>query len=69
MAQKSQKDPKEYLQFLNELKRYPETYRKFKIDSHLKKFDSALKHLVSIFSLLLSLAIPKRKYVLFHDLA
>lgn len=48
VAQKSQKDPKEYLQFLNELKKYPENYRKFKIDSHLKKFQLALVHLVTI---------------------
>lgn len=46
VAQKSQKDPKEYLQFLNELKKLPESYRKFRIDSHLKKFESALVHLV-----------------------
>jgi elongator complex protein 1 len=49
VAKKSQKDPKEYLQFLNELKAMPETYRKYKIDCHLKKFESALAHLVTFF--------------------
>ena len=45
VAERSQKDPKEFLPFLNELKSYPEAYRKFKIDKHLKRPDSALKHI------------------------
>ncbi|KFB45399.1 AGAP003979-PA-like protein [Anopheles sinensis] len=45
VATKSQKDPKEYLPFLNELKRYDEHYRKFRIDCHLKRYDRALEHI------------------------
>ncbi|KAM7363123.1 elongator complex protein 1 [Cochliomyia hominivorax] len=45
VAQKSQKDPKEYLAFLNELKSYELNYRKFKIDEHLKRYEKALKHI------------------------
>ena len=45
VAERSQKDPKEFLPFLNELKSYPEAYRKFKIDKHLKRPESALKHI------------------------
>ncbi|XP_001980535.3 putative elongator complex protein 1 [Drosophila erecta] len=47
VAQKSQKDPKEFLPYLNELKALPIDYRKFRIDDHLKKYDSALSHLAS----------------------
>ncbi|XP_065355006.1 elongator complex protein 1 [Calliphora vicina] len=47
VAQKSQKDPKEYLAFLNELKSYELNYRKFKIDEHLKRPEKALKHIAN----------------------
>lgn len=47
VAQKSQKDPKEYLAFLNELKSYELNYRKFKIDEHLKRYEKALKHIAN----------------------
>ncbi|XP_034114573.1 elongator complex protein 1 [Drosophila albomicans] len=47
VAQKSQKDPKEFLPYLNELKALPEDYRKFKIDEHLKRYDCALTHLAA----------------------
>uniref|UniRef100_A0A182SZU3 Uncharacterized protein n=1 Tax=Anopheles maculatus TaxID=74869 RepID=A0A182SZU3_9DIPT len=45
VATKSQKDPKEYLPFLNELKRMDENYRKYRIDCHLKRYDRALAHI------------------------
>ncbi|XP_053669456.1 elongator complex protein 1 [Anopheles marshallii] len=45
VATKSQKDPKEYLPFLNELKRMDEYYRKYRIDCHLKRYDRALEHI------------------------
>lgn len=45
VAQKSQKDPKEYIPFLNELNNFEENYRKYKIDHHLKRFDKALEHI------------------------
>ncbi|KAL7727102.1 hypothetical protein ACLKA6_017378 [Drosophila palustris] len=47
VAQKSQKDPKECLPYLNELKSLPLDYRKFKIDEHLKRYDRALTHLAA----------------------
>lgn len=47
VAQKSQKDPKEFLPYLNELKALPVDYRKFRIDDHLKKYASALAHLAA----------------------
>lgn len=46
VAQKSQKDPKEYLPFLNELKQLEENYRKYRIDNHLKRYQKALGHIV-----------------------
>lgn len=46
VAQKSQKDPKEYLPFLNELKQLEENYRKYRIDNHLKRYHKALEHIV-----------------------
>ncbi|XP_030565741.1 putative elongator complex protein 1 [Drosophila novamexicana] len=45
VAEQSQKDPKEFLPYLNELKALPLNYRKFKIDEHLKRFERALNHL------------------------
>jgi elongator complex protein 1 len=39
------KDPKEYIPMLNELRKLEPTYQKFTIDKHLKKYESALKHL------------------------
>jgi elongator complex protein 1 len=46
VAEKSQKDPKEYLPFLNELKSFEENYRKYKIDFHLKRYKKALDSIV-----------------------
>lgn len=45
VAQKSQKDPKEYVPFLNELNKLPPAYAKFKIDCFLKRFPKAVKHI------------------------
>ncbi|XP_017891228.1 elongator complex protein 1 isoform X2 [Ceratina calcarata] len=45
IASKSQKDPKEYIPFLNDLKRLDETYMKYSIDLHLKRYESALQHI------------------------
>ncbi|XP_016980358.1 putative elongator complex protein 1 isoform X1 [Drosophila rhopaloa] len=47
VSQKSQKDPKEFLPYLNELKALPTDYRKFRIDDHLKRYSSALSHLAA----------------------
>lgn len=46
VAQQSQKDPKEYIPFLNELKGFEENYRRYRIDSHLKRYEKALPHIV-----------------------
>ena len=43
VAEKSQKDPKEYLVFLNELNKMEENYRKFTIDKTLKRYSKALR--------------------------
>ncbi|KAF7658016.1 hypothetical protein LDENG_00019130 [Lucifuga dentata] len=45
VAEKSQKDPKEYLPFLNMLKSLETNYQRFTIDKHLKRYRKALLHL------------------------
>ncbi|KAG0241352.1 IKI3 family-domain-containing protein [Mortierella sp. GBAus27b] len=45
VAQWSQKDPREYLPFLNELRTLEKYYQRFKIDDHLKRYQSALQNL------------------------
>ncbi|XP_062847026.1 putative elongator complex protein 1 isoform X2 [Trichomycterus rosablanca] len=45
VAEKSQKDPKEYLSFLNMLKTLEPNYQRYTIDKHLKRYKKALLHL------------------------
>ncbi|XP_034546427.1 elongator complex protein 1-like [Notolabrus celidotus] len=45
VAEKSQKDPKEYLPFLNMLKSLELNYQRYTIDKHLKRYKKALHHL------------------------
>ncbi|XP_030050201.1 LOW QUALITY PROTEIN: elongator complex protein 1 [Microcaecilia unicolor] len=45
VAEKSQKDPKEYLPFLNNLKEMETNYQRFTIDKYLKRYKKALGHL------------------------
>ncbi|TFK65584.1 IkappaB kinase complex, IKAP component [Pluteus cervinus] len=45
IAQYAQKDPREYLPFLRELRALDKYYQRFKIDDHLKRRESALKNL------------------------
>lgn len=45
VAEKSQKDPKEYLPFLNMLKKMETNYQRFTIDKHLKRYEKAIVHL------------------------
>ncbi|KAF8963616.1 IKI3 family-domain-containing protein [Flammula alnicola] len=52
IAQHAQKDPREYLPFLRELRALDKYYQRFRIDDHLKRYESALKNL--------SLAGPER---------
>ncbi|XP_071436399.1 elongator complex protein 1 [Pithys albifrons albifrons] len=45
VAEKSQKDPKEYLPFLNSLRKMETNYQRYTIDRHLKRYTKALGHL------------------------
>ncbi|KAI8144910.1 IKI3 family-domain-containing protein [Fennellomyces sp. T-0311] len=45
VAQQAQKDPREYLPFLQELQKLEKFYQRFRIDDHLKRYASALKNL------------------------
>ncbi|XP_031952870.1 elongator complex protein 1 isoform X2 [Corvus moneduloides] len=45
VAEKSQKDPKEYLPFLNALQKMETNYQRYTIDRHLKRYTKALGHL------------------------
>ena len=48
VAEKSQKDPKEYLPFLNSLKAMEPRYGRFSIDKHLKRWSKALVHIAAL---------------------
>ncbi|KAJ7099343.1 pol II transcription elongation factor [Mycena belliarum] len=45
IAQHAQKDPREYLPFLRELRSLEKHYQRFRIDDHLKRHDRALRNL------------------------
>lgn len=45
VAEKSQKDPKEYITYLNELNQLEEFYKRYKIDLHLKRYSKALENI------------------------
>ncbi|XP_061324735.1 elongator complex protein 1 isoform X2 [Pezoporus flaviventris] len=45
VAEKSQKDPKEYLPFLNTLRKMETNYQRYTIDKYLKRYTKALEHL------------------------
>ena len=45
VAQRSQKDPREYLPFMQNLQQQQETRRQFSIDDYLGRYSKALKHL------------------------
>uniref|UniRef100_A0A8C8RGH4 Elongator complex protein 1 n=1 Tax=Pelusios castaneus TaxID=367368 RepID=A0A8C8RGH4_9SAUR len=45
VAEKSQKDPKEYLPFLNTLRKMETSYQRYTIDKYLKRYKKALCHL------------------------
>ncbi|XP_069778820.1 elongator complex protein 1 isoform X2 [Narcine bancroftii] len=45
VAEKSQKDPKEYLPFLNKLKKMETNYQRYTIDKYLKRYKKAIVHL------------------------
>ncbi|XP_064414336.1 elongator complex protein 1 isoform X2 [Latimeria chalumnae] len=66
VVEKSQKDPKEYLPFLNELKKMETNYQRYTIDKHLKRYKAALRHLSKCgpecFAELLNLVKDQRLY-------
>ncbi|KAF8554834.1 pol II transcription elongation factor [Imleria badia] len=45
IAQHAQKDPRDYLPFLRELRALPQYYQRFKIDDHLRRHGKALSNL------------------------
>eukprot|EP01133_Synstelium_polycarpum_P003655 gene3655-4201_t len=45
VASKSQMDPKEYIPFLTELQALPQDFQRYRIDSYLERWASALAHL------------------------
>ncbi|EGG24079.1 elongation protein 1 [Cavenderia fasciculata] len=47
VAQKSQKDPKEYMAFLTQLQSMEPNYQKYAIDCHLERWSLALQHLAA----------------------
>lgn len=47
VALNSQRDPKEFLPFLQELERMPALLMRYNIDLKLQRYDNALKHIVS----------------------
>jgi len=48
VAQQSQKDPREYVPYMQSLQEMPELRRKFTIDDDLKRYSKALGHLFSL---------------------
>ncbi|CAJ2511583.1 Uu.00g072080.m01.CDS01 [Anthostomella pinea] len=48
VAQQSQRDPREYLPFIQNLHQLPDLRRKFAIDDHLNRHEKALSHLQAI---------------------
>uniref|UniRef100_H2ZRP6 Elongator complex protein 1 n=1 Tax=Latimeria chalumnae TaxID=7897 RepID=H2ZRP6_LATCH len=66
LATKFYKDPKEYLPFLNELKKMETNYQRYTIDKHLKRYKAALRHLSKCgpecFAELLNLVKDQRLY-------
>ncbi|XP_030323121.1 elongator complex protein 1 isoform X1 [Calypte anna] len=66
VAEKSQKDPKEYLPFLNTLRKMEANYQRYTIDRHLKRYKKALGHLSKCgpehFSEFLNLVKDKNEY-------
>ncbi|XP_073242058.1 elongator complex protein 1-like [Porites lutea] len=45
VAEKSQKDPKEYLPFLNNLRKLETNFQRYTIDKYLKRYSKAIRHL------------------------
>jgi len=71
VAQVAQKDPKEYLPFLEELSLLPEPLKRYKVDMHLKRYAAAITNLAEAgdehFSTVLQLTQEHKLYT--HTLA
>lgn len=65
VAQQSQKDPREYLPFLQSLQEMEDTRRKFTIDDHLGRYTKACGHLYELSD---DAFIEMRNYVVKHEL-
>lgn len=65
VAQQSQKDPREYLPFLQSLQEMGNTRRKFTIDNHLERFIKACGHLYELGDEAFD---EMRSYVVKHEL-
>lgn len=66
VAQQSQRDPREYLPFIQNLHALPELRRKFQIDDHLERRTKALVHLQSL-DAFDELCTYTTKHTLHHD--
>lgn len=66
VAQQSQRDPREYLPFIQDLHKLPDLRRKFAIDDHLERRTKALAHLQALdsFDELVQYTV---KHGLYHD--
>ncbi|KAL1741747.1 IKI3 family-domain-containing protein [Schizophyllum fasciatum] len=68
IAQHAQKDPREYLPFLRELRALDTYYQRFRIDDHLKRYASALKNLSQAGAIRFDEAIAYiERYQLYND--
>ncbi|KAK4575245.1 putative elongator complex protein 1 [Recurvomyces mirabilis] len=63
VAQQSQKDPREYLPYLQKLQDMPDMRRQYTIDDDLRRYDKALSHLHALGDF-----VGLKKYMVKHDL-
>ncbi|KAH8821188.1 elongator complex protein-like protein 1 [Xylogone sp. PMI_703] len=66
VAQQSQKDPREYLPFMQSLQQMTELRRRFTIDDHLGRHSKALKHLFDL-NVFEEIQAYIRKHILYQD--
>ncbi|KAI6781536.1 Elongator complex protein-like protein [Emericellopsis cladophorae] len=66
VAQQSQRDPREYVPFIQDLHQKPELRRKFAIDDHLSRHTKALTHLQSL-NVFDELCDYTAKHALYHE--
>lgn len=66
VAQQSQRDPREYLPFIQDLHKQPELRRKFQIDDHLSRHTKAIGHLHTL-EVFEELCTYTTKHTLYHE--